>query len=167
MLKINIIVAITHQSRAIGIGEELLFPIKADMKRFVEITTPYPVIMGRKTWESISEKFRPLKNRPNIVVTKQQDYIAEGARVVHSLEEAIEIAKKHDHEEIFIIGGAQIYTEALPLATKLYLTIIEAEKDGADKFFPDYADFSEVIDKSEIHHDKASNVDYYYLTLEK
>jgi dihydrofolate reductase len=167
MLKINIIVAITHQSRAIGIGEELLFPIKADMKRFVEITTPHPVIMGRKTWESIPEKFRPLKNRSNIVVTRQKDYTAEGARVVHSLEEAIEIAKKYDHEEIFIIGGAQIYTEALPLATRLYLTIIEAEKDGADKFFPDYVDFSKIIDKSEICHDEASNVDYYYLTLEK
>lgn len=165
MLKINIIVAITHKSRSIGIGDKLLFPIKADMQRFVTLTKPHPIIMGRETWNSIGSK--PLKERLNIVVTRQRGYVAEGARVVHSLEEAIEIAKKYDREEIFIIGGAQIYTQALPFAKRLYLTIIEAEKDGADKFFPDYADFSKIIDKSNTHHDEASDVDYYYLTLEK
>ncbi len=166
MLKINIIVAITHQSRAIGMGDQLLFQIKDDMKKFVEITTPHPVIMGRKTWESIPEKFRPLKNRPNIVITKQQDYIAEGATVVHSLEEAIEFAKKQD-EEIFIIGGEQIYAEALLTATRLYLTIIEAEKNGADKFFPDYAKFSKIIKKSEKYLDEKNDVIYQFVTLER
>lgn len=98
----------------------------------------HPVIMGRKTWESLPEKFRPLPGRTNIVVTRQADYKAEGAIVVNGLSDAFFAAEKAiGADETFIIGGGQIYAEALPYATRLYLTIVDDTAE-ADVFFPEY-----------------------------
>jgi dihydrofolate reductase len=114
-----------------------------DLKRFKKITNGHPVIMGRKTWESLPEKFRPLPGRLNIVVTRQSSYIAAGAEVSTSLESAIRKASEdsstlqNSPSEIFIIGGGELYKEALPFADKLYLTLIDEEKEG-DVFFPEY-----------------------------
>ena len=146
---INIIAAIQEKDRGLGKNNDLLSHIPEDMKHFRETTKDSVVIMGRKTWESIPEKFRPLPNRDNIVITRQENYDAPGAAVTHSLNEAIGYAKNNfQDKEIFIIGGAQIYTEALPIADKLYLTLIETDKE-ADVFFPVYEDQFTIIKENE------------------
>lgn len=125
---LSIIVAVANNG-IIGDQNSLLWHIREDMLRFKRITTGHPVIMGRKTFESIG---RPLPNRTNVVVSRQNIEI-EGCIVVHSLEEAI--TSFSGEEEIFIIGGAQIYEQALPLADKIYLTLVHRDYDG-DTSFP-------------------------------
>jgi dihydrofolate reductase len=94
--------------------------------------------MGRKTWESLPEKFRPLPNRTNIVVTRDETYQAQGAIVAHSLEAALAAAASAEGApEIFIIGGGELYAAALPFANRLYLTLVDSPAEG-DTFFPDY-----------------------------
>jgi dihydrofolate reductase len=137
-LKISLIAAIGARNRALGKDGDLIWHIPDDLKRFKTLTNGHPIIMGRKTWESLPEKFRPLLGRLNIVVTRQENYIAESAEVCNSLGDAIKKAKDDSAEkEIFVIGGGELYKEALPLATKLYLTLIHEEKEG-DVFFPEY-----------------------------
>ena len=134
---ISIIVAIAENS-VIGDKNALLWNIKEDMRRFRTTTTGHPVIMGRKTYESIG---RPLPKRTNVVITRG-DTAFEGCEMAHSLEEAI--AKFPADEEVFIIGGAQIYAQALPLADKLYLTVVHRNYEG-DTSFPeiDYSEWRE------------------------
>ncbi|PIR83109.1 diacylglycerol kinase [Candidatus Kaiserbacteria bacterium CG10_big_fil_rev_8_21_14_0_10_56_12] len=143
--RISIIAAI-GQNRALGLQGKLLWHVPDDMRRFKELTTGHPVILGRKTWESIPEKFRPLPGRTNIVVTRQADYQAPGALVVDSLESArASAARTSGAEEIFVIGGAQVYAEALPLADRLYLTLVDDPAVG-DVHFPSYEqEFTKVI----------------------
>jgi dihydrofolate reductase len=137
---VSAIAAIGAKNRALGKDNKLLWTIPDDLKRFREITRGHPVIMGRKTFESIlSIAGKPLPDRPNIVITRDGDWAHPGAIVVHSVEEAIEKAKQLDQEEIFIIGGGEIYKAALPYTDKLYLTLIEDEKE-ADTFFSPYED---------------------------
>jgi dihydrofolate reductase len=133
---ISIIVAVA-ENNAIGKNNQLLWHLPADMKFFKEKTSGHCVITGRKNYESIPEKFRPLPNRTNIVITRQQHYSAPGAIVVHTLEDAIEKARAIEKEEIFIIGGAQIYNEAINknLVQKLYVTKVLHHFE-ADAFFP-------------------------------
>jgi len=105
--------------------------------------------MGRKTWESIPEKFRPLPHRENIIITRQADYDAPGALVVHSLNESLDYVKNNfPDKEIFIIGGGQIYTEALLVADRLYLTLVDGDKE-ADVFFPEYKNQFKIIKENE------------------
>lgn len=125
---ISIIVAIA-QNNIIGGDNSLLWHISEDLRNFKRITSGHPVIMGRKTFESLG---RPLPNRTNVVITRQ-DLKIEGCEVVHSLEEAIALFSKD--EEIFIIGGAQIYAQALNIADKLYITRVEHTYEG-DTLFP-------------------------------
>ncbi len=140
---ISLIAAIGAKNRALGKDNQLLWQIPDDLKRFKQVTSGHPVIMGRKTWESLPEKFRPLPGRLNIVVTRQSEYVARDAEVCTSLESAIERASAEPSQDqqapsqIFIIGGGELYKEALPLADKLYLTLIHEEKEG-DVFFPEY-----------------------------
>lgn len=131
---ISIIVAV-DENNAIGKNNQLLWHLPADMKIFKEKTTGHCVITGRKNYESIPEKFRPLPNRTNIVITRQKDYSAPGALVVHSLQQAIEKAMTTGDNEIFIIGGGEIYAQSIPLADKIYLTKVHATFE-ADTFFP-------------------------------
>ena len=133
------LIAAIGRNRELGKGGELLWRLPDDMKRFKEITTGHPVIMGRKTWESIPEKFRPLPGRTNIVVTRQSGYEAAGAVVVDSLESArAAAARAVGSDEIFIIGGGELYAAALPFAHRLYLTFVDASVPDADTFFPVY-----------------------------
>lgn len=131
---VSIIVAIAENG-VIGDKNALLWNIKEDMRRFRTTTTGHPVIMGRKTFESIG---RPLPKRTNVVITRG-DSTFEGCEVAHSLEEAI--AMFPQEEEIFIIGGAQIYAQSLSFADKLYLTIVHRDYEG-DTSFPKF-DMSE------------------------
>ncbi|MDO8498015.1 MAG: dihydrofolate reductase, partial [bacterium] len=140
MIKISMIAAIGKR-RELGKENKLLWHIPSDMKRFRQITVNHAVIMGRKTYESIG---RPLPKRTNIVVTRDINFKADGCIVVHSLEEGIEVGKTHEKEELFIIGGAQIYTQGLQYADRLYMTLIDGEFD-ADAFFPEYSEFTKVV----------------------
>ena len=135
---ISIIVAIAENG-VIGDKNALLWNIKEDMRRFRTTTMGHPVVMGRKTFESIG---RPLPKRTNVVITRG-DSEFEGCFVAHSIEEAVKIFSPD--EEVFIIGGAQIYKQALPLADKLYLTIVHRNYEG-DTSFPeiDYSEWREV-----------------------
>ncbi len=138
-MKISLIAALT-KNRVIGKDNDLPWRLPDDMKYFMKTTTGHHVVMGRKNYDSLPEKFKPLPSRTNIVVTRQSGFTASGCRVVNSIEEGIDIAKKNNEHEVFIIGGAQIYRQALPMADYLYLTEIQGEIDG-DTFFPE-------IDKS-------------------
>ncbi|MBT6439731.1 MAG: dihydrofolate reductase [Flavobacteriales bacterium] len=131
----------------IGKDNQLLWHLPSDMKYFKEITTGHHVIMGRKSYESISEKYRPLPNRVNVVVSRQTDLLIEGALVTTSIDKAIETAEAAGENEVFIIGGGQIYNLAIRtgLIDRLYITWVEANFD-ADTFFPtiDFTDWNKV-----------------------
>jgi dihydrofolate reductase len=114
----------------IGKDGRLPWRVAEDLKRFKALTMGHPIVMGRKTWESIG---RPLPGRICVVVTRRRDYAAPGAVVAHSLDEALE--RCAPHAEVFVIGGAEIYREALPIAQRIYLTEILADYEG-DAFFP-------------------------------
>ena len=134
----------------IGKDNDLLWHLPADMKYFKETTTGHHVIMGRKSYESIPEKYRPLPNRVNIVVSRQQNIALEGAVMTRSISEAIEIARTAKDDEVFIIGGGQIYNNAIEnkLIDKLYITWVGASFN-ADTFFPplDLSDWNEISNK--------------------
>lgn len=132
---ISIIVAVANNN-VIGKDNSLIWSLPADMKFFKEKTTGHCIITGRKNYESIPEKFRPLPNRTNIVITRQKDYSAPGAIIVDSIEKAIEKAKETGDNEIFIIGGAEIYKQSLHLVNRIYLTKIHHTFEG-DTFFPE------------------------------
>ena len=129
----NIIVA-ADKNWAIGKDNKLLVSIPADMKMFREETSGKVVVMGRKTLESFPNGL-PLKNRTNIVITKNKDYAAKGAIVVHSIEEALEEIKAYPEEQIYIIGGEQIYRQFLPYCDRAYITKIDYHYE-ADTHFP-------------------------------
>ena len=132
-------VAAIGRNRELGKGGKLLWHIPDDLKRFNALTRGHPLIMGRKTFESILgyTQGKPLPGRTNIVVTRDADWKYEDVIVVGSLEEGIAKAKDLDAEEIHVGGGAQIYEQALPHIDKLYLTLVDDEKE-ADSFFPPY-----------------------------
>lgn len=140
-MKISIIAAI-GKNRELGKDNKLIWHIKEDLQRFKSFTKGHPIIMGRKTWESLP--FKPLPNRTNIVVTRDKQQITSGAVVCSSIEEALAKAREIEKSETFIIGGGQIYQQALPFADKLYLTIVNGDFD-ADTFFPDYSEFKKVV----------------------
>jgi dihydrofolate reductase len=133
---ISIIVAIA-ENMAIGKNNDLLWHIPADLKRFKQITSGHPVIMGKRTWESLPR--RPLPNRRNIVITDIAGEKIDGCEMAYSIDEAISMSNPAD--ENFIIGGASVYRQFLPHAHRLYLTRVHKSFDG-DVFFPEIA-FSE------------------------
>lgn len=134
------IIVVIGKNRAIGCKNQLLWKLPFDMKRFKKITENHTVIMGDKTFESIGF---PLPKRNNIILTRTENYSAPGCQIENSLEKILK-KYKDSNEEVFIIGGGQIYKLFLPLAKKLYLTIID-ESPEADTFFPDYSDFKNII----------------------
>ena len=128
------LIAAIARNRVIGNDNQLLWHLPGDMRHFRETTRGKPVIMGRKTWESLPEKFRPLPGRLNIVVSRNPAYAALGATLATSLEDALKQVK--DADEAFVIGGADLYRQALPFAKRVYLTELTADFDG-DTSFPD------------------------------
>lgn len=134
-MTISLIAALTR-NRVIGVNNGLPWHLPDDMKYFMQTTKGHHVVMGRKNYESIPEKFRPLPNRTNMVVTRQPKLTLPGCTVVHSVQEAVEIAKGAGEQELFIIGGSAIYQLGLPMAYRLYLTEIKAELAG-DTHFPE------------------------------
>lgn len=160
---ISVIVAIGEKNE-IGCGNDLLCHLPADMKHFKEITTGHTVVMGRKTFDSLPKGALP--NRRNIVISRQPNLQIENAEVYPSLDQAF--IKLMDAGEIFIIGGAQIYEQTLPIADKLYLTKIQAPFPNADVFFPPihYKEWR-VLDK-EIHlPDEKNAYPFTFIELER
>jgi Dihydrofolate reductase len=149
---ISIIVAIANDN-AIGANNNLLWHISEDLRYFKRVTAGHTVVMGRNTWSSIG---RPLPGRRNIVVSKSVSHI-EGAEVYPTLEEALNAANAHSpEEEVFIIGGGQIYEQCLPIADKLYLTVVYAQYPQATIFFPeiDYTQWREISREYHPHGEK-------------
>ena len=127
------LIAAIGKNNELGKGNTLLWHMPADMKFFRETTSLHAVVMGRKTFESLG---RPLPNRKNIVITRDVKYKKEGVEIVHSLSAALDLFRDQN-EEIFVIGGAEIYKQTISIADKLYITHIEAEDKEADAFFPE------------------------------
>lgn len=171
--RISIVVAI-GKNRELGKDNQLLWHIPEDMKRFKTLTLGHPVIMGRKTFESIlSILGKPLPGRTNIVVTRDpsalQEKLAQFASdsfiVTSSLEEALAKAREIDDEEIHIGGGAELYNQALPFADRLYLTLVDDTQD-ADTFFPEYESaFTKQVGEKEEH--EQEGLKYTWVTLER
>jgi len=157
------IIAVIGKNREIGEKGELLWHVPGDLPRFKKLTWGHPVIMGRKTHSTFQYKGGPLPGRTNIVITHDGQYQKEGFSIVHSFEEALEVAKKSPgSEEIFVIGGGQIYAAAINQAERLYLTMVDAEAKSADTFFPDYSRFTKIVAK-EAHEE--DGIRFTYLTL--
>ena len=135
-MTVSLIAALT-QNHVIGKSNGLPWHLPDDMKYFMQTTKLHHVIMGRKNYDSIPEKFRPLPNRINIVVTRQKHFNALDCQVVHSLEEGLAIAKKAEEKEVFIIGGSEIYQAGMPMTQRMYLTEIQTTVPG-DTYFPDF-----------------------------
>jgi dihydrofolate reductase len=154
------IIAAIDKNRALGKDNKLLWHIPEDMKWFKSHTSGHPVIMGRKTFESIG---KALPNRLNIVISRNLSYRAPGCTVAETLEKGIDIAVQSDNTEVFIIGGGTVYAQALPFADRLYLTIVDGLYD-ADTFFPQYDSFNSIIFKEEKQN---SELKYTFLILEK
>lgn len=148
-------------NRVIGKDNKMPWHIPNELAYFKEKTMGKAIVMGRNTFESIG---RPLPGRLNIVITRNTSYNPEGVTVVHSIEEAIEIARKH-HEEVMVIGGEQIFKEVLPYTDLIYVTLIQNEFEG-DTFFPPYEDGWDVASTSEtITTD--SGLQYQYMIYKK
>lgn len=163
-MKPTIIVACTRNF-AIGRGGDLLFHISDDLKRFKTLTMGHPIIMGRKTFESFPKGALP--GRRNIVVTRNPAYTASGVETAASLEDAIALC---DHsEECFIIGGGEIYRQAIPLAGKIELTLIDATPADADTYFPELSAQDWTLPSSPVftETDPRSGVHYTFLTLHR
>ncbi|MFA6532468.1 MAG: dihydrofolate reductase [Patescibacteria group bacterium] len=166
------IIAAIGKNRELGKKNKLLWHISEDFKRFKDLTSGHVVIMGRKTYESLPEKFRPLPNRINIVVSRHPEPVS-GSRnqfgmtqliYCSSIEEAIQFAKQEKTSEIFIIGGASIYKQGIKYADKLYLTLVDKEYPDADAFFPEYGEFKRKVFEED-HNSK--DINFKFIELEK
>ena len=159
---INAILAISKNG-VIGSSNDLPWYLSADLVRFRKITTGHSVVMGRKTWNAIVDRIgKPLPNRTNIVITRDQSFKPEGATVVHTVEAALAIA-----QDGFVIGGAEIFQQALPYVSRLYLTEVDAEVHG-DTFLPEF-DRSEWREVSRETHsaDEKNDHPYSFVVLER
>ncbi len=169
------IIAAIGKNRELGKNNQLLWKIPTDLKHFKKITTGHPVIMGRKTYESIG---KPLPERTNIIISRNLNIFvgadllvrpnsAAGGKiqVVNSIKEALDLGNILENSgEVFIIGGASIYAQAMPFADKLYLTIIDAARPDADTFFPDYSDFKKIISKEDM---QENGIKFSFLELQR
>lgn len=143
-------IAALSKNRVIGKNNDLPWKLPDDMKFFMQSTKGHHVVMGRKNYDSLHEKYKPLPQRTNIVITRQQGLKAPGCVVLHAVEPALDLARRNGETECFIIGGAEIYQLAMPYTTRLYMTEIDAVIEG-DTYFPEY-DVSDWKEISRQHH---------------
>ncbi len=160
-MKLSLIVAMSN-NRVIGADNGMPWHLSADLKRFKSLTWGKPILMGRKTHESIG---RPLPGRKNIVLTRDPEYRAEGCAIAHSLAEALALAGKA--EELMVIGGSSLYEPLLPEADRLYLTLIEREFKG-DTFFPSFAMGEwRIVEGETVDDDPTVDFTYRFLVLDR
>lgn len=164
---VSLIVAVSENG-VIGKNNDLVWHLPNDMNFFKQTTTGHHVIMGRKNFESIPHKYRPLPKRENIIITRKKKYTAEGCFIVHSIQEAIQLAKKDGETEVFVIGGGEIYTLSLELdlIDKIYLTKVHAKFEG-DTFFPVLDSKWKVTSIRKNKKDENHAYNYDFVTLEK
>lgn len=148
------LIAACSSNRVIGKDNQLIWKVPGDLKRFKELTTGHPILMGRKTFESIG---RPLPNRTNIVITRDKNWRHEGCLVYNNLEDVLSIFEKHN---LFVIGGGEIYKSLIARADKIELTLIDREFDG-DAYFPEI-DSTWIVQNSETH--QCDEFTYHYIT---
>ncbi|MFN2162650.1 MAG: dihydrofolate reductase [Candidatus Promineifilaceae bacterium] len=153
------------RNRLIGKGSGLPWRLPDEIRRFKAITMGHPVLMGRKTYETIPQKFRPLPGRTNIILTRQKGYEAPGCIVVHSMEEALSAVSPE--EELMVIGGSQLFNALLPVVDRLYLTEIDGQYEG-DVYFPELnmTQWSEVA-REEHPRDDRHDSSFVFLMLDR
>ena len=165
-MTVSIIVA-ASENNVIGKDNDLIWHLPADMKFFKETTSGHHVLMGRKNYESIPEKWRPLPNRENIIVTRQKRENSDHVHYVNSIREGIQIARDRGEEELFIIGGGEIYRQTMDLADKIYLTRIHHTFEG-DTFFPEIdASRFDLESKKHLSSDDKNAYDMTFFTYTK
>jgi dihydrofolate reductase len=160
-MRVSLIVAVSTNG-VIGRDGDLPWRMPEDLKRFKSLTMGHHLVVGRKTWEEVGQ---PLPGRMMVVVTRARDFQVAGVTVVHSLQEALDVA--HNDDEVFIAGGGEIYRQALPLADRLYLTRIHAEIEG-DTTFPEF-DQSEwrLVEREDHDADERNPYPYSFIVYEK
>lgn len=163
-MKLSLLAALSTNN-VIGRDNDVPWRLSTDLKRLKAMTMGHHVIMGRKTYESVG---KPLPGRTNVVITRQEGYAPEGVTVVHSLEEAVRLAGRAGESEAFILGGAEIYTQAMHRADRMYLTRVHAEVEG-DTWFPDFDDVSEwrLTDAEHFDADEKNEHPFSFLTYER
>lgn len=168
-MKVSLIVAM-GLNREIGGNNDLLWHLPADMKFFRETTTGHAIVTGRKGYDAIPEKYRPLPDRLNIVVTRQQDYKATGAIVVHSVADAITQANNANTEVCYIIGGGEIYHTALQggLVDEMLITYVQGRFPEADVFFPEFDERDwKIVEKHSREADERNQYGLEFVTYER
>lgn len=166
-MKISLVVAVSDNN-AIGRAGDLLWRLPKDMQFFKTVTMGHHVLMGRKTYESIPEKFRPLPGRVNLVVTRQPGYQAPGCKVVGTVEEAIEFAKANEETELMVIGGGEIYRQLFDAADKIFLTQVHHRFADADTFFPEVVNYWwQPVFRERHFADEKHAYDFEFIVLEK
>lgn len=143
-------IAAMTRNRVIGKNNDIPWHLPDDFKYFKEMTRGHFVLMGRKNFDSLPDKFKPLPDRPNVIITHKSAFDGKGAYVVHSLEEALGLARSAGEQEAFIIGGGEIYRQGLEISDRIYLTEIATELAG-DVFFPEF-DLSQWEESLRNHH---------------
>lgn len=163
-MKVSLIAALSTNN-VIGRDQGLPWCLRTDLKRFKAMTTGHHYIAGRKTYDTVG---KPLPGRTNIVITRQPDFAAEGIIVVHTLEEALRVAREAGEPEVFIGGGGEIFTQALHGADRMYLTRVHAEVEG-DTYFPDFDDVSEwqLVDAEHFEADEKNDYPFSFLTYDR
>lgn len=163
-MKLSLLAALSTNN-VIGRDNQVPWRLSTDLKRLKAMTMGHHVIMGRKTYESVG---RPLPGRTNVVITRQENYAPEGVTVVHSLEDAVRVAARGGDDEAFILGGAEIYAQAMHRADRMYLTRVHAEVEG-DTWFPDFDDVSEwhLTDAEHFDADEKNEYPFSFLTYER
>jgi dihydrofolate reductase len=158
--RISIISALA-KNRVIGINNSLPWRLPEDLKYFKALTLGHHILMGRRTYESIG---KPLPGRTTVIITRGNFHAPEGVKIAHSLQESINVCG--DDHEIFFVGGAELYAQAMPLADRLYLTEIQAEVEG-DAWFPEYDrnDWHEV--SRDKRHDEAREMEYHFVVYDR
>ncbi|KAA9021689.1 type 3 dihydrofolate reductase [Niallia endozanthoxylica] len=159
---ISFIVAM-DKNRVIGKDNQLPWHLPADLKFFKRVTMGHPIIMGRNTFESIG---KPLPGRENIIVTRNKEYVQEGCTIIHSIEELLQMAS-HNNEEVFVIGGAELFQATFPMADRLYITRIEEEFTG-DTYFPEFnqSDWDLVSQEKGVK-DEKNPYEYFFTIYER
>jgi dihydrofolate reductase len=161
-LKLSLVAAVARGG-VIGRGGKLPWHLPEDMARFRKVTTGHPVVMGRRTWDSLPDRFRPLPGRRNVVVTRNEKWAADGAERAGSLDDALELLE--DTPQVFVIGGGELFAGALPLADELRLTEIDLEVAG-DTFFPSWdRDGFEEVSREE--HVTDTGIRYSFVTYSR
>ena len=161
---LSIIVA-QAENRAIGLDGDMPWHLSGDLKRFKALTMGHPVVMGRRTWESLPK--RPLTGRRNIVFSQSEGFVPEGAEVVRSVNDLFHLLRDSD-EEVFIIGGGRIYNMLMPFTQRLYVTWVHKEFPEADTFFPviDLSEFTK-INETERMTDEKSGLEFSYAEYDR